>query len=62
MEHTCFRSLVAGLTARGTASGPTTKLKPPSLDGEGNDYGLHAGQAAGSIGEGFTVRHLRCLR
>jgi hypothetical protein len=59
---TCFLFPVFGLTARGTASGPTVRLKPTSLGGEGNEIerrdngadatGLHFIDAGKSGGAG----------
>jgi hypothetical protein len=37
MALMCFLFPVFGLTARGAASGPTVRLKPTSLGGEGNE-------------------------
>src|SRR6266403_1971486 len=37
MALTCFLFPVFGLMARGVASGPTVRLKPTSLGGEGNE-------------------------
>jgi len=41
---TCFLFPVAGLTARGAASGPTIRLKPKSLAGEGNKLARGSGR------------------
>src|SRR5258705_9497789 len=37
MALTCFLFRAVGLTAHGTALGPTIRLKPTSLDGEGSE-------------------------
>ncbi len=36
-DITCFLFRAVGLTAHGTALGPTIRLKPTSLDGEGSE-------------------------
>jgi hypothetical protein len=62
MALTCFLFRAVGLTAHGTALGPTIRLMPTSLGGEGNEIerreatGLHFIDAGKGDGAGVRLR------
>jgi hypothetical protein len=53
MALTCFLFRAVGLTAHGTALGPTIRLMPTSLAGEGNE--IEPAEAAAMKGRVFLI-------